>query len=159
MQTTEYNRSAAIGYAEKWALGRNPAYADFTDMGGDCTNFLSQCLYAGCGVMDPKPVFGWYYRSLNDRAPAWTGVEALFRYLTGKNGVGPFAEITAREALLPGDLIQLENERGVFYHGLFVIRPGANLLVAAHDLDAWLRPLASYDFRGYRCLHIEGVRL
>ena len=84
-----YDRQAAVRYASRWAYGRNPAYADFDALGGDCTNFASQCLYAGAGVMDFTPTFGWYYRSLRDRAPAWTGVEtsiprwAMARIISG----------------------------------------------------------------------------
>ena len=43
----EYNREAAVSYARRWALGRNPAYMDYELWGGDCTNFVSQCIYAG----------------------------------------------------------------------------------------------------------------
>ena len=49
----EYRREAALQYAKQWALGRNPRYLDFEHMGGDCTNFASQCIYAG----------SWYYHS------------------------------------------------------------------------------------------------
>ena len=45
-----YNRSAAVEYAHQWAFGRNPEFYDFSQIGGDCTNFASQCLYAGGGV-------------------------------------------------------------------------------------------------------------
>ena len=159
MQTRAYDRAAATAYAGKWAFGRNPAYADFTKMGGDCTNFVSQCLYAGSGVMNQNPVFGWYYRSLNDRAPAWTGVEALFRFLTRQDGPGPFARICPIAETLPGDLIQLENAENRFYHSLLVVRAGSDPLIAAHDQDAWMRPLFSYPFWGFRCLHIEAVRV
>ena len=44
-----YDEAAAVAYARRWALLRNPAYLDFHGMGGDCTNFVSQCLYAGAG--------------------------------------------------------------------------------------------------------------
>ncbi|MGL5314596.1 MAG: amidase domain-containing protein, partial [Peptostreptococcaceae bacterium] len=37
-----YDRDAAVAYAQKWALGRNPAYKDYEPWGGDCTNFISQ---------------------------------------------------------------------------------------------------------------------
>ena len=37
---------AEVNYARKWAFSRNPAYYDFENIGGDCTNFVSQCLYA-----------------------------------------------------------------------------------------------------------------
>ena len=41
-----YNRRSAVEYAHTWAYGRNPAYFDYQRLGGDCTNFASQCLYA-----------------------------------------------------------------------------------------------------------------
>ena len=48
----EYNREAAVSYARRWALGRNPAYMDYELWGGDCTNFISQCLRSGQIPMD-----------------------------------------------------------------------------------------------------------
>ena len=50
----------------------NPKYYNFQNIGGDCTNFASQVLYAGSGIMNYTPTFGWYYINVNDRAPAWT---------------------------------------------------------------------------------------
>ena len=47
-----YDRAAALRYAEQWALRRNPDFFDFEELGGDCTNFASQCLYAGSRVMN-----------------------------------------------------------------------------------------------------------
>ena len=38
------NLEKELDYAQKWALSRNPAYYNFDDIGGDCTNFVSQCL-------------------------------------------------------------------------------------------------------------------
>ena len=63
-----YNRRAAVAYAHKWAFSRNPAFYDFSEIGGDCTNFASQCLYAGTGIMNFTPEFGWYYIDATDRA-------------------------------------------------------------------------------------------
>lgn len=60
----EYDRTAAVEYAHNWAYLRNPAYGKFDEMGGDCTNFVSQCLYAGCGVMNEQPDTGWYYHGM-----------------------------------------------------------------------------------------------
>ena len=53
MREYEYDRNAAVAYARKWALGRNPAFYDFSNIGGDCTNFASQCIY----VMDGRAIF------------------------------------------------------------------------------------------------------
>ena len=36
-----------IRHAEKWAKSRNPSYDDYSNGGGDCANFVSQCLIAG----------------------------------------------------------------------------------------------------------------
>ena len=44
---TNYDRKSAAGYAMKWALSRNTAYKDYEEWGGDCTNFISQCVHAG----------------------------------------------------------------------------------------------------------------
>lgn len=42
-----YDRDAAVSYANDWAEDANPKYTNYIDQGGDCTNFVSQCLYAG----------------------------------------------------------------------------------------------------------------
>ena len=47
-----YDRLEAVSYAHRWAYGRNPAFYDYEEIGGDCTNYASQCIYAGTGVMN-----------------------------------------------------------------------------------------------------------
>ena len=159
MRIFSYDRAAALSYAQKWSFGRNPAYYNFERVGGDCTNFASQCVYAGTKTMNFTPVYGWYYRSVNDRAPAWTGVEYLYRFLTTNEGAGPFAEEAQPDRLEPGDLIQLGRETGDFYHTpvIISIRQG-HIFVAAHTFDAYERPLSSYFFERARGIHILGVR-
>ena len=44
MREQEYEREKAVQYAKKWAYGRNPEYFNFDPIGGDCTNFISQCI-------------------------------------------------------------------------------------------------------------------
>ena len=68
MTEKAYDRAAAVAYARRWALGRNPDYYSFSGIGGDCTSFVSQCIYAGAGVMNFTPVFGWYYISASGEA-------------------------------------------------------------------------------------------
>ncbi|MBQ3140527.1 MAG: amidase domain-containing protein [Clostridia bacterium] len=157
MTLTVYDRESAVAYAKRWALGRNPQYFDFTEIGGDCINFVSQCIYAGAKVMNFTPIFGWFYRSASDRTASWTGVEFLYDFLMNNQGVGPFARIVGRDELMPGDVIQLgDNNR--FYHSLFVTQTSPAILVAAHTNDALDRPLTSYDYVFSRFLHVEGVR-
>ena len=158
MKEIGYNREAAVDYARKWAMDRNPVYYDFSKLGGDCTNFASQCLYAGCGVMNYTPTFGWYYVSPDDRAPAWTGVNELYRFLVNNRSVGPYAREAERSDIMPGDLVQLGDRDGGFYHTPVIVAVSPEILVAAHTYDALDRPLSSYFAYSYRFLHIDGAR-
>ena len=162
-----YQRELAVEYARRWALSRNPLFRDFSGRGGNCTNFVSQCILAGSCTMNGTPTYGWYYRSESDRAPAWTGVEALFNFLTGvaefeeaNGGVGPYA-VTVRDPFaLAGDVVQLGDADGTYYHSLLITgRTGNELLVSAHSDDALDRPLSTYSFTTKRILHLVGVRV
>jgi len=153
MEHSAYNRPAAVAYARRWALSRNPAFADFSNLGGDCTNFISQCLLAGGAPMRHP---GWYYYSLSRRSPSWTSVTSLGNFLTKNQGSGPFGHEIAFEHLLPGDIIQLKfAENPAFSHSLFVLTPGQDPLIAAHSLDSLNRPLSSYTFEQARPIQID----
>ena len=153
-----YNRTKAVEYARKWALRRNPAYYDFQMLGGDCTNFASQCIYAGAGVMNRTPHTGWYYDSLTSRAPAWTGVEFLHRFLVQNRGAGPFAAEVREREIQPGDIIQLAGRDQDWYHTLVVLTTQPEIRIAAHTYDALDKRLADYHNAYARFLHIIGVR-
>ena len=55
-----YNPGAAISYARSHCNNYNPAYNNYKGRGGDCANFVSQCMHAGgqsfdgCGSRDNK---------------------------------------------------------------------------------------------------------
>jgi len=158
--TLPYNRGRAVLYARRWAFSRNPLFSNFSGIGGDCTNFISQCIYAGSCVMNYTPTFGWYYRSANDRAPAWTGVEFFYNFMTGNDGVGPFAVEVDSDGVTIGDVIQLADETGDYYHTLLITGfEDGTYLVAAHSDDSLDRPLTTYMYATARYLRIEGVRL
>ncbi len=159
MKIIEYDRAKAVAYAKEWAFKRNPEFYNFNNLGGDCTNFASQCIYAGTGIMNFTPTFGWYYRSLNDRAPAWTGVEYLYNFLVGNGGEGPFAENVPLEKVEIGDIIQLGTATGDFYHSPVVVDVrGGRIFIAAHSYDAYMRPLSTYNYYQARGIHILGAR-
>ena len=159
LEVKPYNRMHAKEYAKRWAFERNPLFYSFSGIGGDCTSFISQCVYAGCCVMNDTPTFGWYYRSLNDRAPAWTGVPYFYRFITENEGAGPFGESVASTSLELGDVIQLGDENGRFYHSLLVTGFEQNdYLVSTHSYDAFNRRLSTYSYEQARYIHITGVR-
>lgn len=159
-----YNRERAVEYARKWALSRNPLFIDFTGRGGDCTSFVSQCVFAGTGVMNYTQTYGWYYISPTDRAPAWSGVDEFFNFLTGKpefreanGGIGPQGiDVRDGRIIEIGDVIQLANAEGQFYHTLIISGFTDNdILICAHSDDALDRPISTYNFASLRVIHIE----
>ncbi len=155
-----YNRLNALRYAFEWATGRNPLFMNYTGLGGDCTNFVSQCLLAGCCRMNYTPVFGWFYIDGDNRTASWTGVEFFYNFLVGNEGVGPYASEVEEEGVQISDIVQLQNDAGDYYHTLFVCGFSADgeILVAAHSDDSLNRPLSSYNYAAARFLHVEGVR-
>lgn len=162
-----YARERAVEYAREWALYRNPLFADFSGIGGNCTNFASQCVLAGSCTMNYTLDYGWYYLNEEERAPAWAGVDYFYRFLTGdpefleeNGGVGPFGRAVSRKEIEIGDVIQFRNEKGVWYHSVVVSAIGDNdIFVCAQTDDALDRPLSSYNYAEARFLHIEGVRI
>ena len=67
VQLKRYERQKAIDYARAWALGRNPVYHDYEKYGGDCTNYISQCLHAGNIPFDESGrdvTMKWYWYSI-----------------------------------------------------------------------------------------------
>ena len=159
-----YDRRAVVRYAHRWAYGRNPAFYDYEEVGGDCTNFASQCVFAGSGVMNFTPDLGWYYIDANQKAPAWTGVEYFWNFMTRREiSQGPVGVPCQLADLRPGDLVQLSFNGEEFQHTPVVVavrRPVLSLndvLIAAHSYDADNRPLSTYTFQKIRFLHILGT--
>ena len=73
--TVPYNPSDAVSYAGKYWSSYNPDYIDYNPVGGDCANFVSQCLFAGGLKTDGI----WYTGSLT-----WINAQKLYNYLTNK---------------------------------------------------------------------------
>lgn len=159
MKLQKYDRQKATQYAKKWALGRNPAYHDYEHYGGDCTNFISQCLHVG-GI--PFDVNGrdstqkWYWYSDNSRTPSWTSARPLKSYLLNNNNAtskryGVYAKVCQYEELELGDLVQ-KTINGNITHTMivtgFVLDQKGHLmdyLVCQHSYDLLDFPLSKKD--------------
>ena len=156
----QYDRQNAIEYAQKWALSSNPSFYHFGGIGGDCTNYISQCLLAGGAVMNFNKYYGWYYENSNNRSPSWTSVQYLERFLLSNSDIGPFAKIETISNLEVGDLIQLRQNPLVFNHTLIISKiENGEIFVCAHSNDALNKPLKSYYYRELKGLKIEGIRV
>lgn len=78
---TLYNRAAAVQYANRWWNDNNPQYPVFQN---DCTNFISQCLFAGGAPMRgaPNRGQGWWMIGMNERwSYSWSVAHSLRWYL------------------------------------------------------------------------------
>ena len=161
MQFFEYNKSAAANYALKWADGRNPNYFDFENFGGDCTNFASQCIYAGSGVMNYSYPLGWFYKNSYFRSPSWTSAQFLSNFLLRDEiSPGPVAKMSELKDLQLGDIVQIKTN-GIFSHSLVITKIEEQSLfgifVCAHTYDAKNRRLSTYNTKYANFLHIFGV--
>lgn len=161
MQFIEYDRCAAVEYAQKWALGRNPKYKDYEPWGGDCTNFISQCLYAGKIPFDnngDEEYKKWYWYSDKDRTPSWTSAELLYHYLINNNkentnNYGVYARIAKYNELDPGDIVQLVYN-GKAYHSMIV----SEVLLEGDYLLDYLICEHNYDLLDYPLSMKEGEK-
>ena len=145
-----YDRRKAKQYADTWWNGANPEYVH---MGVDCTNFVSQCLFAGGAPMNytGKRESGWWYRGLVDKREqwsfSWSVAHSLQSYLTqSRTGLRAQAVSSPLE-LTVGDVIQYDWEGdGRYSHSAIVTAEDAAgmPLVNAHTTDCRRR---YWDYR------------
>lgn len=143
---SNYDRYAAASYAKAYALNPNPTYKFFYEIGevgGDCTNFVSQCLHAGGIPMDfnPRNEPWWYSKKNNQWSISWAVAHSLYwclkvrteRNLSGLKGV----ETNDISALELGDVICYENYRGIIYHSAIITDfQGNSPLISQHTFNA-----------------------
>ena len=91
--TGYYSARNAQTYADKWWSGHNPNYKSNENNGGDCANFVSQCLYAG-GLSKMTGSFGsskgWHHLKRLGKfqiSNAWGNASYLFSWLWDNNFV------------------------------------------------------------------------
>ncbi|MDZ4064791.1 MAG: amidase domain-containing protein, partial [Coriobacteriia bacterium] len=96
-----YSPSRAVDYARRWYNGYNtrkyPKYE-----GGDCANFVSQCLVAGGLKMSGYGgKHGWWAGKHNGKMSSgskWRGANELYKYIKSQRGylVASFASFSRR---------------------------------------------------------------
>lgn len=115
-----YNRDAAVAYANKWWNSYNPSYETFQV---DCTNYVSQCLFAGGAPMRGEPAReeGWWYKG-GGWSFSWSVSHSLRWYLSTSEEGLTASEVKSAEELLPGDIICYDFERdGKWDHTTIVV--------------------------------------
>ena len=161
-----YNRENAVAYADKycglaWGCGNtrkyNPKYKDFTGLGGDCTNFISQVL--GDEEAGGLPMtYAWRYLPHGPgtgATQAWAQASGLLNYMLGSGRAICIARGTYTHLVTPdemylqgaigelnkGDLIAYE-KKGRICHFAVVVGSdsGSYLLVNSHTADRYHVP-------------------
>lgn len=163
MKNLTYERKLAIEYAKKWSYLRNPKYYNFDLLGGDCTNFVSQCLYAGTNSMNYTKNFGWYYIDANNKSPSLTGVEYLYKFLVNNKSIGPYAKEVEQDQIEVGDIAQLSFDGEKFEHKLLIVEIEnklslSKIKIASHTIDNYGKAISEYYFKKIRWIHIQGMR-
>lgn len=158
------SRARAVAYADRYAgsawgagnLGEyNAKYKDYTDYGGDCTNFISQVwgdTREGGGL--PQTSL-WHYSSSRGGSSAWIHTDLFKQYLLESKEAELIAEGTFREvvqstaqfpdgavaSLRPGDLIAYSSNQDVDHFAVVVgYDQNGYPLVDAHTSDRYHTP-------------------
>ena len=162
-----YNATKATKYALNHALSYNKDYADFNGYGGDCTNFISQCLYAGGITQHTGTAYSsnsWYYKSSTDRSATWTGADKFRNYVFGKSSKIDM-EKSSWKNVINGDIIQLLDSDSSAYHSMIItgVANGSSgrsdLLICCHTKDRRHASLAMYfggTTKSY--YHVKGTK-
>lgn len=162
-----YDRDRVKQYADRWWNGANPDYIRFEV---DCTNYVSQCIFAGGAPMHytGKRNAGWWYQG-RDRdqelwSYSWSVAHSLNTYLSQGQLSGLRVEIVDQPTqLMIGDVISYDwDGDGRYQHSAIVAAIAADgaPLVNAHTTDSYHRywdyrdSYAWSDRTRYRFLHL-----
>lgn len=124
----------AVKYAMQYALNPNPDYRYFLIYGrdgGDCANFLSQCLRAGGSPMKVDSRNPWWYNNNGTKtvknhtfSVSWSLAHSLYWYLKRNQANNLYGakglEVESLGMLELGDVIFFENNKGSIYHSAIV---------------------------------------
>ena len=169
----EYDREAAVEYALTWALDRNDDWLDYSRSGGNCQNFVSQCLLASGIPMDTTggAVWKWYGRTPNNSASAsgrsasWTGVEGFLAYVQnneGGTGIAATADAPFYEGQV-GDVIHMAYDDEEWRHAVIITdvmtdEEGnvVDYLICSNTADQRNFPVSAYVYTRQILIQIHG---
>ncbi|RXZ81392.1 hypothetical protein EBB07_14785 [Paenibacillaceae bacterium] len=162
-----YYRDRAAVYADLWWDKPNPEYEEF-DV--NCTNYVSQCLFAGGAPMDytGKRESGWWYRGRDGGKEWWSYSWAVSNALQAQLRSGGWrglqaVEVDSADKLDLGDLIFYDwNGEGRFQHSTIVTAfdiqgmplVNANTVSSRHRFWDYRDSYAWTELTQYRFFHI-----
>ncbi len=187
-ERSAYNSNGAVNWAKKYWQKYSDEFVNLGVQeweGGDCTNFVSQCLRAGGAENDTKGSFKWYYIKKGssggknmDFSWTWSTARGLNSILLGnyrKNEFGPKgtektilgdSNYTGElgEYINTGDVIQYEfSSSAGIKHSAIIVGMVYNTaakryepVIATHSFDSWNLPWTKDAYKTH-FIHITGV--
>lgn len=170
-----YNREDAVTYANTWVddetVIRNDEWGIYDIYGGNCNNFISQCLFAGGIPMDyiGQEQWKWYDDSIDTwqepygRSTSWTGVDDFYDYAANNTGYGLVADTSL--GVYDGDIGDIlqygangEWEHSVIITGVLTDETGAiqDYLINSNTTDRKNYPASAYAYADKRLIKIVG---
>ncbi|UQZ75721.1 hypothetical protein C2I17_14820 [Niallia circulans] len=155
---SDFSPTAAKNYMKShWNSKKSDRYGYYGGIGGDCTNYVSQVIYAGgkkmtgdfVGFGNTRPTTKYWYSKKNKfdyrfNTTSWIRVNDFYSYWVGTKKHTSYKYTTAKSAskyASTGDVIQFyKNSTGLWYHSVVVYdRNGDNGTVrySAHS-DGYL---------------------
>lgn len=163
----KYAREAAVAYADTYcgaAVGcgnngrYNQKYRDYTGLGGDCTNFVSQALGDSNGGVLPKTAMWRYNSSKGQRgggSVAWVQTDSFARFLmssgmarrVGRGTLPKLAQASEGKplglvgTLRPGDVIGYQEKGDLVHFAIITAKDSKGVpLVNSHTADRYHVP-------------------
>lgn len=130
-RSIKYSGEEAANYAIKYALNYNMEYTNWNDNGGDCTNFVSQCVMAG-----GAPSSHVWSKDSN----AWVRVKEFRNYFVSNKLAKEILNINNMKFnnINIGDVIQLKRwDNNIWSHSVIIshINEEGQIFVTAHSID------------------------
>lgn len=184
----EYNREQVYNWAHNHWNNYSRQFLNLGDenwKGGDCTNFVSQCLRAGGAMNDKTGDFQWYYDNKGTTATSddtyswtWSTARGLNGTLAGNyhnQEFGPKATekvITGDSQydgsignyIAPGDLVQYHwKTKANITHAAVIVgllynsaKSRYEPVIAEHTEDSWFTPWTNNAYKTY-FVHITSI--
>lgn len=122
-----YSYTDAVAYAKKYWSSYNSNYTNYNSLGGDCANFVSQCLYAG-GVPQDS--------SWKPYTSAWVSCSAQLNYFKSKGYT--VKDYASASDIKPGNPIYYYDDSSISHVAICVgYSSDGTPLVAAHNTNHW----------------------
>ena len=166
-----YDRERAVAYARQWVGDRSSSWPDYSRNGGNCQNFVSQCLLVGGIPMDISAPGIWkWYGSTPDNLPraagrsaSWSAVEDFLSYTKENRGYGLAAVADAPyDTGRPGDIIHMGTadrwRHAVLISDVVTDEEGniVDYLICSNPADLRDFPVSAYTYTRQLLIRVEG---